>query len=215
MTFQEKLANLKRVMEKNLPAHYTATIQEAAIELIHSGIRNKVLKEGEQCPDFSFESQEGEKIHFEDMYGKGPVVLIFYRGIWCPYCNMELVYLNEYISEIEELGASIIGFSPQIKEYNAKIMERSQLKFNLYSDPKSSIATQFGLTYPLSKNLKSLYKEALNIDLELYNADSEWVLPMPAQLLIDSKGMIRYITFSEDYTQRTDFNNLLKILKDL
>ncbi|APD05924.1 peroxiredoxin [Flavobacteriaceae bacterium UJ101] len=215
MTFQEKIANLKHVMEKNLPAHYTETIHEATAELIDSGIREKVLKKGSQCPDFSLENEEGEYLNIKEMYLKGPVILIFYRGIWCPYCNMELAYLNEHVSEIEQLGASIIGVSPQIKDYNAKIIERSQLKFKLYSDPHNSIASQFGLTYSLSRNLKSLYIEALNIDLEHYNNDSSWTLPMPSQVLIDSKGIIRHIAFSEDYTQRADFNHLLETLKEL
>ncbi len=215
MKFQNKLQNLKKLMDKNLPPNYTETVNDSIQQLKDSNISSKVLKEGDKCPDFDISISENEVINIKDLYKNQPIVLLFYRGIWCPYCNMELEYLNSFIDEVQGLGSKMIGLSPQIAMYNAKIEERNKLNFKLYSDHNNLISSKFGLAYSLDNNLKSLYIEALNIDLEIYNNSNSWVLPMPSQILIDQEGIIRYITFSEDYTERRNFDNVINKLKNI
>ena len=215
MTFQEKLANLKQRIEGGMPAENVEIMHQATRELEASGIQKQVLKVGQPVPDFSLPNQEGVSVNIQDLYVAGPVVITFYRGIWCPYCNLDLTNLKRYHATIQDAGGTMISISLQLPKHSASIVQRHKLPFDLLFDQSNAVAAQFGLKFAYGEALKTLYRDKLDIDLAVYNNNDSWTLPMPARFLVDGTGIIRYAESSPDYTQRPDPDDLLDVLHKL
>src|SRR6185503_3828718 len=145
---------------------------------------------------------------------KGPVVASFYRGAWCPYCNMDLQALQAALPEIEARGANLIAISPQTAPNSRKSQRDNKLAFPILSDDKSRVAAAYGLRFSLPDYLVELYKGFKN-DLPTFNDDPAWVLPMPARYVIGPDGIIAYAEVNPDYTQRPDPSELLPVLDRL
>jgi peroxiredoxin len=142
------------------------------------------------------------------------LVVSFYRGVWCPYCNLELQALQSALPSIEARGASVVAVSPQTAPNSRKSQRDNKLTFPILSDEKSRVAAAFGLRFSLPDYLVELYKGFKN-DLPAFNDDPAWVLPMPARYVIGGVGMIAYAEVNPDYTQRPDPYELLPVLDKL
>jgi len=138
----------------------------------------------------------------------------FYRGVWCPYCNLELQALQSVFPEITARGASLVAISPQTAPNSRKSQRDNKLSFPILSDPKSEVANAFGIRFALQDYLIELYKSFKN-DLPTFNNDPSWVLPMPARYVIGTDGIIAYSEVNPDYTQRPDPSELLPVLDRL
>jgi len=215
MTFQERLANKKKQVEGNIPPRFLKIMHNATRVLERSGIQNNVIKVGAQLPDFTLLNQNNQQINASEYYTKGPLVITFYRGFWCSYCNLDLANLKHYVPEIESLGASMLTISPEKSEYSKKIIAMQKLDFDILWDKNNRLAEKFGLKYNLPLDLKELYRDSFHINLKQYHGDDEWALPMPARFLVDIGGIIRYAEFSADYTKRPDPDDLIAVLKSL
>ena len=141
-------------------------------------------------------------------------MLSFYRGVWCPYCNLELQALQEALPGITARGASLLAISPQTAPNSRKSQRENKLDFPILSDAKSEVADAFGIRFALPDYLVELYKGFKN-DLPVFNDDPSWVLPMPARYVIGIDGIIAYAEVNPDYTQRPDPSELLPILDRL
>jgi peroxiredoxin len=146
-----------------------------------------------------------------DLLAKGPLVLSFYRGVWCPYCNLELQALQAALPAMEERGASVIAISPQTAPNSRRSQRENKLGFPILSDAKAEVANAFGIRFVLPDYLVEVYKGFKN-DLPLINDDPSWVLPMPARYVIGTDGIIAYAEVNPDYTQRPDPSELLPVL---
>ena len=215
MTFQEKLAAKKKSVEGNLSPSFVKIMHRATKELQRSGIEKRVIKVGEHMPSFELEDQNGVVQSSVNALKEGPLVITFYRGFWCPYCNIDLANLNHYVPKFEELGAKMFTISPEKSEYSRKIIAMQRLNFDILWDESNQLAEQVGLKFNLPKDLKELYRDKFSINLKLYHGDDQWALPMPARFLIDQEGVIRYAECSADYTKRPDPDDLLKVLEDM
>lgn len=213
MELQKKLNLLKKRIEGNLPEETVSMMHKATKELENTGIGNNILKVGDKAPNFLLKNQNGEAINSEDFLGKKAVVLTFYRGIWCPYCNTDLVSLNSYFEEFTALDGVLLSVSPQLPKFNQQTVERQKLKYDLLSDGNNDVASGFGLRWVLKEPLVSIYKNQFNIDLKEYNGDDTWSLPVPARFLIDKEGIIRYVEYAVDYTKRPEPDALIEVLK--
>jgi peroxiredoxin len=138
----------------------------------------------------------------------------FYRGVWCPYCNLELQALQATLQEIVARGASLVAISPQTAPNSRKSQRDNKLSFPILSDVKSEIANAFGIRFSLPDDLIELYKSFKN-DLPTFNNDPSWVLPMPARYVIGTDGVIAYAEVNPDYTHRPDPSELLPVLDRL
>ena len=214
-TFQERLANRKKKIEGNLAPQYLKIMHAATRNLENSGIQKKVLKVGDHFPIFSLANKDNELFQLESFLDKGPLVITFYRGFWCPYCNLELANLNNYIDDIKKLGAQLIAISPEKPEYSKKIIAMQKLNFDILWDQGNMIAEKVGLKFNLPEDLKILYRDYFNTNLKLYHGDDEWSLPMPARFILDTNGDIHYAESSADYTKRPDPHDLMKVLKNV
>ncbi len=189
-------------------------MQRATAELIASGQALRAKKAGDKAPEFTLNDPDGRAVSSATLLAKGPLVVSFYRGAWCPFCNLELQALQEALPEIQARGASVITISPQTAPNSRKSQRDNKLTFPILNDEKSRIAAAFGLRFSLPDYLVELYKGFKN-DLPAFNDDPAWVLPMPARYIIGADSIIAYAEVNPDYTQRPDPSELLPVLDKL
>ncbi|NRB59787.1 MAG: AhpC/TSA family protein [Winogradskyella sp.] len=213
MTLQDSLDKLKAKIEGSMPAENVAIMHQTTRDLENSGIGEGILKVGDKAPIFSLPNQEGNLVSSSELLSNGPLVVTFYRGVWCPYCNLDLGNLKRYNSQLEEQNATMLSISPQLPEFNQKIVEQQRLNFDLLSDSKNTIADAFGLRWTMVDPLKSLYNDTFRINLPTYNGDESWTLPVPARFIIGTDGIITYAEYSVDYTKRPNPDVLVDALK--
>ncbi|MGF6227605.1 peroxiredoxin [Inquilinus ginsengisoli] len=146
---------------------------------------------------------EGRPVSSADLLRKGPLVVSFYRGVWCPYCNMELQALEAAKPEFEKLGATLVAISPQTAPNSGKSMRQNSLTFPILSDAKGAVGAAFGLRFQLPGYLVELYKGLKN-DLPVFSDDPSWTLPMPARYVIAQDRTILYAEVNPDYTRRPE-----------
>jgi len=195
----------------NAPPQVHAIMKRATDELIATGQAQCTLKVGDKAPVFTLNDPDGNPVSSAELLAKGPLVISFYRGVWCPYCNMELQALEAALPQYRELGANLIAISPQVKANSRKSVRQNHLTFPILSDERSQVADAFGLRFSLPDYLIDLYKGFGN-DLPTFNDDPAWVLPMPARFVIGQDGVILYAEVNPDYTQRPDPSELLPAL---
>jgi peroxiredoxin len=219
MTLQDRLDAFKADFESgkppyNAPASVIATMHRATAELIASGQAERAKKAGEAAPRFTLSDQDGEPVSSAALLAKGPLVVTFYRGVWCPYCNMELAAIEAALPEIVARGAGVVAISPQTPPNSRKSARQNGLTFPILSDIGGEVANAFGLRFKLPDDLIELYRRFKN-DLPIINADPSWTLPMPARYVIDTDGVIAYAEVNPDYTRRPDPAELLPVLDKL
>jgi peroxiredoxin len=218
MSLQAKLDAFKADFEAgkppyNVPYSVIETMHRATRELIESGLAGRALKAGDVAPGFTLNDPDGAPISSADLLAKGPLVVSFYRGVWCPYCNMELQALQAVLPEFRKAGASLVAVSPQNPVNSRKSVRNNGLDFPILSDPHNDVAAKFGLRFELPDYLVELYKSLKN-DLPNFNGDDSWTLPMPGRFVIGQDGVIRYAEVNPDYTRRPDPEEMLPVLRN-
>ncbi len=219
MSLQDRLDALKANFEAGKlgfkPGPEVLNIMHrATAELIASGQALNAKKAGDEAPEFTLKDPDGRLISSAVLLARGPLVISFYRGVWCPYCNLELQALQAALPQIVARGARVVAISPQMGSNSRKSQRDNKLSFPILSDEKSRVAAAFGLRFSLPDYLVELYKGFKN-DLPTFNDDPAWVLPMPARYIIGADGLIAYAEVNPDYTQRPDPSELLPVLDKL
>lgn len=217
MTLQARLDAFKADFEAgkppyNVPHSVIETMHRATAELIGSGAVQKALKAGDLLPDFTLADPEGNPVSSLGLLAKGPLVISFYRGVWCPYCNMELKALQAALPQFEALGAGLVAISPQNPVNSRKSVRQNNLTFPILSDPHNAVAAAFGLRFKMQDYLIELYKSLKN-DLPAFNGDPSWTLPMPARFVVGQDGIILYAEVNPDYTRRPEPGDMLPALR--
>jgi peroxiredoxin len=217
MTLQSRLDAFKADFEAgkppyNAPHPVIETMHRATAELIASGAAQRALKAGDKLPAFVLSDPEGNSVSSDDLLSKGPLVISFYRGVWCPYCNMELQALQGALPRFKELGASLVAISPQNPANSRKSVRQNNLSFPILSDPHNDVAAAFGLRFEMPDYLVELYKSLKN-DLPAFNGDPSWTLPMPARFVIGQDGVVLYAEVNPDYTRRPEPEDMLPALR--
>ena len=146
------------------------------------------------------------------MLADSVVVLSFYRGGWCPYCNMELRALQQALPEIRATGAELVAISPELPDKTLDTQTRHALEFDVLSDRGNRISEAFGLAFELPEQLRPIYT-SLGIDIPAFNGDASFILPVPATYVIDSNGIIRFHFVNADYTRRLEPDEMLRALR--
>jgi peroxiredoxin len=190
------------------------TMQRATDELIASGQAQRAKKAGDTAPEFTLLDPDGRPVSSRELLASGPLVISFYRGVWCPYCNLELQALQEALAGITARGASLVAISPQTAPNSRKSQRDNKLGFPILSDVKSQVANAFGIRFALPPDLIEVYAGFGN-NLPRINDDPAWVLPMPARYVVGTDGIIAYAEVNPDYTHRPDPSELLPVLDRL
>ncbi|MBH0012528.1 AhpC/TSA family protein [Pseudoalteromonas sp. NZS100_1] len=189
--------------DAKLPADVLALMNTTNEELIAQHIKDNALQIGQKVENFSLANHKGEKIELADLLKKGPVIISFYRGGWCPYCNLELKALNDYLPQFKTQNAQLVAISPQLPDETLSTAQKNDLEFDVLSDVSNKVAEQFGLLFTLDERIQALYTQ-FGIDFEHYYGDKSFKLPLPATYVINQDGVITYAFLSEDYTLRAE-----------
>lgn len=216
MSLQARLDAFKADFEAgkppySVPRSVIETMHRATRELIASGLAQHALKAGDAAPGFTLNDPQGAPVSSADLLEDGPLVVSFYRGVWCPYCNLELQALQAIVPEFRKAGAGLAAISPQTPVNSRKSVRTNALDFPILSDPRNEVAAAFGLRFELPDYLVELYRSLRN-DLPTFNGDDSWTLPMPARYVIGQDGVIRYAEVNPDYTRRPEPEDLLPVL---
>jgi peroxiredoxin len=217
MSLQARLDAFKADFEAgkppySVPRSVIETVHRATAELIASGAAAKALQAGDVAPSFVLKDPDGRPVSSAELLAQGPLVVSFYRGVWCPYCNMELRALQEALPSFRELGANLVAISPQNPVNSRKSVRTNKLEFPILSDPGNQTAAAFGLRFALPEYLIELYKSLKN-DLPAFNGDASWTLPMPGRFVIGQDRVIRYAEVNPDYTHRPEPADMLPALR--
>lgn len=219
MSLQDRLDRLKADFEGGklsfVPSPEVLDLMHrGTAELIASGQALRARKAGDKAPEFSLDDPDGHAVSSQALLAQGPLVISFYRGVWCPYCNLELQALQAALPEIEARGARLVAISPQTPANSRKSQRDNGLSFPILSDEKSQVAAAYGLRFSLPDYLVELY-QGFSANLPAFNDDPAWVLPMPARFVLGTDGIIAYAEVNPDYTQRPDPAELFPVLDRL
>ena len=220
MSLQKRLDAFNATFESGLPPYnvhrsVVDTLQRATDELIESGLAERAKKVGDVAPCFVLKDPDHWPIGSRKLIADGPLVLTFYRGVWSPYCNLELRALQAALPDIVARGASLMAISPQNGVNSRRTIHENRLSFPILGDPRGELSAAYGLRVALPDYLVELYLSTFETDLSSFNDDPSWTLPMPARFVIDQEGIIAYAEVSPDFTKRPDPAELLPILDGL
>jgi peroxiredoxin len=214
MTLNAELRAFYESRQQQIPAEVREIMRRAGQELAASGQADRALTVGVQAPRFSLPTATGKTLSLDDLLADGPVVLTFYRGAWCPYCNIALRALQQHHDAITARGARLVAVSPQIPDESLSFTEKHALAFDVLSDIGSDTAKQYGLAFDLPDDLAAVY-DKLGFDLQRVNSGHPRTLPLPATYVIDRDGTIRWAFVDTDYTRRAEPAAILDALDSL
>ncbi|MEL7083892.1 MAG: peroxiredoxin-like family protein [Cyanobacteria bacterium P01_A01_bin.3] len=212
MSLQDKLDAFKADFEANkAPAAAVEAFHRSTRELIDNGNAERALKAGDRAPEFTLPDSDGNLVYSKTLLAKGPLALTFYRGVWCPYCNLDLQALEEIADDIRSRGASLLAISQQGASSSRKSQRTNNLSYPILTDQSGDLAEQFGLRWTLQPYVIEFFK-MFQVDLPKIHNDDKWTLPMPARYVIDTDGTIAYAEVNPDYTRRPEPSDLFPVL---
>ncbi len=204
-------AERKELIARYVPPETQAVHARVIADLKAARLAEKVLRVGSKTPAFELKDHNGKTVSSAELSNKGPLVICFFRGRWCPFCVGQLEAMNLLVPQIVQAGASIVAISPQTVQQSFFMVDQHKLRFPLLSDAGNQVARQFGLVYRVPDEQQDIYRRSF-VNLPFANADSSWELPIPATFIVDRDGTVLYASVDEDYTQRPE---PLEILQQL
>lgn len=214
MNLQLELYKFKREFLAKIPSEKAAIMQGATQALAKEFQNRRALRIDDEAPDFVLQNTDGQQISLYDKLNQGAVILSFYFGGWCPYCNLELRAYQRLLPKIQALGASVLAVSPQTLDASRKTALKNALSFDVLSDISCQVARDYGVVFEIPDRLKLLYTE-LGHALPDYNGTENWLLPVPATLIIDRSHHIAVVHLDVDYTKRYEPADAIAILLSL
>ncbi len=185
----------------NFPPERAAVMREATDQLRQELAGRKRLIAGDLAPQFKLPNQKGSQISLEHRLAKGPVIVVFYRGAWCPYCNLTLRTYQSNLDRIVSAGGSLIAISPQLPEVTAQTATNNSLGFDVVSDVGSSVAAAYNVAFRLPSALRELYQE-IGHPLPNFNGSGQWTLPVPGTFVIGRDRRLAVTHIDADYRNR-------------
>ena len=215
------LKTTKELEELSHEIHITASPEllqanaQTISDLVASYLSASALREGDVAPDFALPDTHGHVLALKTLLDRGPVVISFYRGGWCPFCNLELRGLQRVLPEIVQAGASLVAISPQLPDNSLSTEEKNQLTFPVLSDVGNIVAKGFGIAFTLPTALVHANR-AIGRDLVEINGEAGAAqLPIPPTFVLDKSGVIRLAFVEEDWSTRVDLDIVVDTLRGL
>ena len=214
MTLEQELAAFKAEFTRTAPAG-RAALYDAKIEELRSEFASKsAIGVNDTAPDFALPNPAGRSIVLKDLLQSGPVVLTFYRGGWCPYCNIQLRAYQGALPEITKLGGRLVAISPQLPDNSLDTASKNALTFDVLSDVRNKVSRSYGLVYSLPEEIRSALRSN-NKALPSINGDESWELPVPATYVVARDQRVALAYIEVDYRKRPEPEALLTCLKSL
>lgn len=214
MPLQDELDAVRERCYESSPQHINRVRQDAIEDLVSSGIAERAVRAGDYAPRFRLRDTDGKSISSDDLLDRGPVLVVFYRGRWCPYCNVDLRAVEAVAHDLRSTGASIVAISPQTANVSGATERMHDLSFPCLVDRGGKVARAFGLRWKLSRELRAAELET-GLDLAAVNGEPSWTLTMPARYVIGPDRIVEYADVSADYTRRGDPTELFPVLSQI
>ena len=227
---REIYAERKQLIAKYVPADIQAVHARVVEELKQSGIAQRALKAGDPAPAFELQDHNGKLVRSAELLERGPLVICFFRGRWCPFCVGQMEAMNAIVPQLEQFGASLAAISPQTVHQSYLMADQHKLRFPLLSDPGNNVARQFGLVYRVPDYQQEIYSRAFT-NLPFINGDPSWELPIPATFIVANHNhrehwvspredtedgyRILFSSANPDYTDRPEPADILDVLAQL
>lgn len=201
-SLQEQLNERKAAFRARTPEDLAQMMAEGNRKVAESGVVERAKQVGDTAPDFTLKDATGQPVSLASLLEKGPVVLLWYRGGWCPYCNLTLHAYQEHLDAIEAAGASLVALTPEVPDQTLSTAEKNELEFVVLSDVGNKVAKEYGVVFELPPEIHEFYQS--RFDLHAYNGDDSGTLPLSATYVIAPNGKITYAFLDVDYTKRAD-----------
>lgn len=214
MSLTEQLEKAREASKTRIPEPALNVLRQAIKDLADTGIADNTVKAPQTAPKFALKNATGETVDLDALLDKGPVVISFYRGGWCPYCNFELKALQEKLPEIQDLGASLIAVTPEQPDRSLSTKEKNALDFDILTDEGNKVARDYGLVFQVPGDVRELYLK-MGIDLEKSNGDSSWELPVPGTFVLNKNGGVVTGFVDPDYRYRVEPEKIVETLRGL
>jgi len=213
-TIAEQVAELQQGLAGRLPAEVAAAFAAEQAGLAAGGLPEGIAGPGTVLDDAELLDTRGELITLAKALDGRPAVLVFYRGAWCPYCNLTLrAYQAQLVPALDGLGVGLIAISPQKPDGSLSMQEANELTFTVLSDPGNQVAAQLGILTTGTPDAQR-GQETLGLDLAAVNSDGTRTLVMPTVVIVDAAGVMRWIDVHPDYTTRSEPDDILAALAD-
>jgi peroxiredoxin len=209
-----ELARWRELRDVVMPAELVTRMHQATTELAASQIVSEVVPVGSRAPGFELPNAAGTKVSLDQLLARGPVVLSFYRGVWCPFCNLEQRALHDALPQISARGASLVAISGMTPDNSVSMVDRLGLSYEVLTDAGLRVARRYGLVFALPEYLIEAYAR-LGHPVPRFNGGTEHALPIPATFVVDTGGIIRFGYANADYTYRADPADVLAALAHL
>jgi peroxiredoxin len=212
LSIREQSEQLQAASAARLPADVVEVFSRNSQQLHARGIPAGVVKVGDALAPFTLYNAVGKPVGLEDLVATGPAVLVFYRGGWCPYCNLALrTYQRELLPQLDAWHATLAAISPQTPDQSLSTAEKAALDFQVLSDPGSRLARRIGIAFEQAEEVRAAQRR-LGLDLAHVNEEGSTLLPMPTVLIVDPNRTVRFAEVHPDYTARTEVADIVAAL---
>lgn len=210
-SLQNVLDAKRDAFNASAPEEMKKVFAEGLQEVATSGVMESALRVGDTAPDFILPNAHNDSVQLSTILESGPVILTWYRGGWCPYCNIQLNAYNDALDDFEKAGGQLVAISPEIPDSSLSTSERSQLRFEVVSDLGNLVAKSYGVAYTLPEGVKKAFEG--RVDVAAYNNDNSYSLPLAVTYVIDTDRVIRYAFVDADYRKRAEPAELIRQLE--
>lgn len=208
----DEIKNYQEAFRQKVPTDIQEIMLKATEKLKETSLSKNALKVGDEAKIFSLPNAVNEKVCIDEILSENDFVVInFYRGLWCPYCNLELKALQSINDDLAKYNAKLVAVSPQTPDASLSTKEKNELEFEVLSDTNNEIAKEYGLVFSLDEELRPIY-ESFGIDIPGSNEEDSYELPLPATYVINKNKEIIYSFIDEDYTKRSEPQEILDII---
>jgi peroxiredoxin len=197
---------------RRLSPEFADVVDRMVARLVANNVGQSAPQPGEPMPDFVLPDDGGRLVRLTDLLDKGPVVLSFHRGHWCPYCRLNADGLAKIAPEVESLGAQIVAISPEKGRYGAELKSYAKAPFPVLADINNGYALELNLLFWVGDE-KRKAMEAGGFDIAPYQGNETWMLPIPATFIVGRDGVVKARYIDPDYRKRMDLDELLAALK--
>lgn len=215
LTIREQSDQLKAAAAERLPSEVLEVFDRSIQNSLDQGVPTESIKVGDVLERFTLDDATGNPVSLDQLVENGPAVIVFYRGGWCPYCNLTLrTYQQELLPQLGALGARLVAISPQSPDESLSTVEKAALEFTVLSDPGARLADRIGIAFDQSDEVLAAQRD-LGLDLTKVNAEGAVRLPRPTVLVVDQNRTVRFVDVQPDYTVRTEVAEIIAALTDL
>jgi peroxiredoxin len=214
-TIREQSQQISAAASERLSREVLEVFDRSIQNLLDEGVPSNAVKVGDVLAPFTLSDATGSPVSLDELVASGLAVIVFYRGGWCPYCNLALrTYQRELLPELQAFGARLVAISPQTPDESLSTLEKAELGFTVLSDPGNRVARSVGIVFQQADDALEAQRQ-LGLDLAAVNAEGSTELPRPTVLIVDQNHVVRFVDVQPDYTARTEVVDIVAALASL